>query len=279
MTERQGHSRWIPKKPRTWQDELKTMNKLPRAFRLTRLPLIGKYLYRNLFVGDPEARNWIIPVDQVIERDRSVALPFEVLTKLFQRATLFKRSPVCICRQAFNCQTYPHGVACIWMGPSVRKMPPYWGEAISSEGAIEHAKKAVSLGLVPTIVHDSTMVGLLAVCFCCDCCCDIRLGLKIGPRAFWDRVMAPPGVTPVVASSCDMCGACLEEDICHVMALSMGRDRVEIDGGRCVACGRCAEVCPPKAISFRIESEENVVETLLARIAERTDIAGEPDVA
>jgi Pyruvate/2-oxoacid:ferredoxin oxidoreductase delta subunit len=243
-----------------WMGNLKTMNKLPTAFRLTRLPFIGKYLYRNIFVGDPETRNWIIPVNEVIQRDKSMALPLEVLTPLFQRASYL------------NCQTYPHGVACIWMGDRVPEMPKYWGEEISYEEALNHARKAIGLGLVPTIVHDSTMVRLLAVCFCCDCCCDIRLGLKVGPRAFWDRVMAPPGVIPVVDENCNLCGACLKRDICHVEAISLGEMKAEIDGDRCVACGRCAEICPSKAISFHLDPEINVVEMLLSNIAERTDI-------
>jgi len=151
-------------------------------------------------------------------------------------------------------------------------MAPYWGEEITYEEALNHAKKAIGLGLVPTIIHDSTMVRLLAVCFCCDCCCDVRLGLKIGPKAFWDRVMAPPGVTPVVDESCNLCGACIEEGICHVMAISLGETKAEIDQDRCVACGRCAEVCSPRAITFQIDPEINVVEMLLSNIAERTDI-------
>jgi ferredoxin len=272
VTDTQRRSRWTTAKKKTWQDQLRIMHSLPIAFRLTKLPLIGKYLYRNIFVGDPETRNWIVPVNQVIQRGKSMALPLEVLTALFQRASRFKRSPVCICRQAFNCQTYPHGVGCIWLGDRVPEMDPYWGEEISYEEALNHAKNAIGLGLVPTIIHDSTMVRLLAVCFCCDCCCDVRLGLKIGPKAFWDRVMAPPGVTPAIDESCNLCGACIEEGICHVMAVSLGETRAEIDRERCVACGRCAEVCPQRAITFQIDPDTDVVEMLVSSIAERTDI-------
>jgi len=160
------------------------------------------------------------------------------------------------------------------MGERTRDMPPHWGEEVSYEEALGHAKKAIGLGLVPTIVHDSTMVKLLAVCFCCDCCCDIRLGLKIGPKAFWDRVMAPPGVTPTVDDNCNLCGECVEEGICHVGAISLGTTKVEIDSDLCVACGRCAEVCPLDAISFQIDPEVDVVEMLVANVADRTDISG-----
>ena len=103
MTDKVKPSRWVPKKKSNWQQQLRIMSRLPLAFRLTRLPLIGKYLYRNRFVGDPEYRNWIVPVNQVIQRGKSMALPLEVLTTLLQRAGRIKRSPAYICRQAFNC--------------------------------------------------------------------------------------------------------------------------------------------------------------------------------
>lgn len=38
----------------------------------------------------------------------------------------------------------------------------------------------------------------IAVCFCCDCCCSVRQGLRLGPAAFWETVVRLPGlsVTP-----------------------------------------------------------------------------------
>ena len=275
MAKKATESRWLPgkkKRERTWEDELKFMYNLPKAFRLTRLPVIGKYLYRNSPVGDPEARFWIIPVNEVIQRGKSMALPLEVITPLLQKAGSLKRSSACVCRTAYECQKYPRDIACIWMGESSKAMPAYWGEEISSEEALAHAKKALAHGLVPSIVYDKTMVRLLALCFCCDCCCDIRLGLRLGPRAFWERVLPPPGVTPLVDEKCTLCGECMKEGLCVVKALSLGDERAQIDVGTCVACGRCAAVCPESAIHFHIDPQVNVVEQLLSRIAERTDI-------
>jgi len=273
MTNRAPEGRWLPKKrERTWEDELRFMHKLPKAFRLTRLPIVGRYLYRNSPIGDPEARNWIIPVNKVIQRGESMALPMEVITALLQKAGVLKRSPACVCRTAYGCERYPHDVACIWMGANSKAMPAYWGEEISYDEAIGHAKKALALGLVPSVVYDKTMVKLLALCFCCDCCCDIRLGLRLGPKAFWERVKPPPGVTAVVDERCNLCGECVQKGLCVVKAISLGGTRAEIDMDTCVACGRCAEVCPQGAISFEIDPQVDVVGMLLSSIAERTDI-------
>jgi len=273
MGRKAAESRWLPKRrERTWEDELRFMHNLPKAFRLTRLPIIGKYLYRNTPVGDPQARNWIIPVNEVIQRDKSMALPMEVLIALFQRASAFKRTPACICRTAYGCHTYPRDIACVWLGSNSKVMPAYWGDEISYDEAIAHAEKAIALGLVPSVVYDKTMVKLLAVCFCCDCCCDIRLGLRLGPKAFWERVTPPPGVTPLVDEKCTLCGECVQEGLCVVKAISLGDLRAEIDVGSCVACGRCAAVCPERAIHFQIDPEIDVVEMLLSSIGERTDI-------
>jgi ferredoxin len=280
MAKKVSQSRWLPKKrERTWGDELKFMHNLPKAFRLTRLPIIGKYLYRSTPVGDPEARNWIIPVNQVIQRGKSMALPMEVITALFQKAGRLKRSPACVCRTAYECQRYPHDIACVWMGENSKVMPAHWGDEISYDEAIAHAKNALAHGLVPSIVYDKTMVRLLALCFCCDCCCDIRLGLRLGPMAFWERVLPPPGVTAVVDETCSLCGECIRQGLCVVKAISLGATRAEIDMRTCVACGRCAEVCPMSAIHFEIDPEVNVVEMLLSSIAERTDITGTPSEA
>jgi ferredoxin len=273
MANKGAESRWLPKKrDRTWEDELKFMYKLPRAFRLTRLPIIGRYLYRNTPIGDPQARNWIIPVNQVIQRGKSMALPMEVITALFEKASALRRSPVCVCRTAYECQRYPRDIACIWMGKNSKAMPDYWGQEISRDEAIAHAKRALGHGLVPSIVYDKTMVNLLALCFCCDCCCDIRLGLRLGPKAFWERVTPPPGVTAIVDENCCLCGDCIQEGLCVVKAISLGEERAEIDVETCVACGRCAEVCPVAAIHFEIDSDVNVVEMLLSSIGECTDI-------
>ena len=64
-------------------------------------------------------------------------------------------------------------------------------------GGAGAARQAINQGLVPMIVHaayDAELLGIdynrmLAVCFCCDCCCTVRKGLRSGPTEFGDTVL------------------------------------------------------------------------------------------
>lgn len=52
---------------------------------------------------------------------------------------------------------------------------------------------------------------LLSVCFCCECCCDVRLMLREGPERYWDLYNQwMPGVDVSVSEACTLCGACVQ---------------------------------------------------------------------
>ncbi len=270
-----------------WEQWLWWMRLIPLGFRLSHIPILGKLLTRNTFIGDETARNWIlpsrnvveIPVGEEISVPKNVRLPMEVLRPLFTRASYRFRIHRCPCRDAFGCENYPHEIGCVLLGEGARAIPESFGTEITPEEAIAHAEQAIDVGLVPTIVWDNDVEDFggrrdqaLAICFCCDCHCDIRMGLTLGTEEFRKRVLPPPGVTPVVSDRCVLCGACVAEGVCRVHAIALGPEKAEIDLGRCVACGRCASVCPVGAISFQIDPEVDFVGQLLAEIEKRTDI-------
>lgn len=66
---------------------------------------------------------------------------------------------------------------------------------------------------------------------------------------------------PVVSDSCTLCGTCIE--ICANQALSLGEDRVVLNGDDCFGCGACGEVCPEGTIEPRV----NNLRVLLAEAA------------
>jgi hypothetical protein len=47
-----------------WDDSIKWVRRLPLYFRLTHLPIIGKYLFRDTYVGDPNSKAWMLPVHE-----------------------------------------------------------------------------------------------------------------------------------------------------------------------------------------------------------------------
>jgi UDP-glucose 4-epimerase len=111
---------------------------------------------------------------------------------------------------------------------------------------------------------------MLGICFCCDCCCAVRHGLRLGPPVFWETVSRLPGLTVEVAETCVTCGACA--DVCYVQAVTMNNGRAHISMGQCKGCGRCLAVCPTGAIGLRMDESVDALGQIMARIKLRTDI-------
>jgi len=117
------------------------------------------------------------------------------------------------------------------------------------------------------IVHaayDAELLGIdyermLAVCFCCDCCCTVRKRLRSGPREFWD--------------SCYVCPACASSGAgvqrlrrvsvtCATWPRSALRTVGPSSARRARAAGRCAAACPQEAIGLHLDDSVNVMECL-----------------
>lgn len=270
----------------TWEEQwdrmLTWMRRLPTMFRMTRMPLIGRLLFRDSFVGDPSARNWVIPVHEELPHPANVHLPFDILQPMIEMAAVRARAAKCICRSSFVCEDYPADVACLFLGSAFKNAENIgegFIELLTVEEALAHAHHAVEIGLVPTIVwdNDTEMCGAsrdtgIAVCFCCDCCCDVRLGLKLGGENFRKKVSRMDGVDVQVGPECTLCGVCADPGVCPSKAIRLGRELAEIDLGLCVGCGRCIPVCPSHAISFSIDESVDVAGRLIEQVKEVTDI-------
>jgi ferredoxin len=238
-------------------------------------PLVGT-LVRPCF-GSEENEAIIIPVDEMVGGTESVVLPFSLLTPLIEGASARVVLNECLCRRGENCQVYPHELGCIFLGDGAAEIAPHLGRSVEVDEALDHVRQAMDAELAPLVVHaafDAWMLGIpyrrtLAVCFCCDCCCSVRQGLRLGPPAFWGTVVRLPGLSVTVGPACTGCEICL--DVCHVAAITLEGGLARI-GDACKGCGRCAAVCPAGAISLHVAEEVDVLGQLLARIEQRTDI-------
>jgi ferredoxin len=238
-------------------------------------PLIGP-LFRPCFSAEG-SEAVIIPVQETVRGTESVVLPYPLLPPLLERASARFIKNECLCRRAENCQTYPQDVGCIFLGDGAAEINPAMGRLVNVGEAMAHVRRAMEIGLVPLIVHsslDAWMLGIpyrrmLAVCLCCDCCCTVREGLRLGPPAFWDTVLRLPGLTVSVGPGCVGCGTCV--GVCHVSAISLDGGRAHI-GERCKGCGRCAAVCPNGAITLRLADDVDVLDCLRTWIEQRTYI-------
>jgi ferredoxin len=245
------------------------------ANRIGSQPVVG-YLVRPFFKSS-DNESIILPVHEVVRSEESVALPWEILEPLIAKSDARVVLHRCICRHAEQCASYPESIGCLFLGQGATRIHPSMGRQVGTEEALAHAHEAVKNGLVPLVVHasfDAFALGIpyrrmLAVCFCCDCCCTIRHGLRLGPHAFWDTVTRVPGLTVEVDESCVGCGRCV--DVCYVKAIKLEYGHARIDD-HCKGCGRCAEICDVRAISLKLHKDVDAVEELLRRVENRTDI-------
>ena len=60
-----------------------------------------------------------------------------------------------------------------------------------------------------------------------------------------DRYLGQP---TIARHNCGDCHACI--DVCPTHAMSFGPDGIQLDMGRCLFCGKCAEICKDKVITF-----------------------------
>ena len=248
--------------------------------RLGSQPVLGPLLRPCFSANGNEAI--IIPVQEAVRGTESVVLPFPLLTPLVSRASARTILNECMCRRAKGCRAHPQELGCLFLGDGAAAIDRSMGQRAGVDEAMAHVQRALDSGLVPLVVHaafDAWMLDIpyrrtLAICFCCDCCCTVRQGLRLGPPAFWDTVVRLPGLTVTAGLECTGCGLCT--DVCPTGAIFLNGGTVQI-GNSCKGCGRCATVCPAEAITLRVAENVDVLERLVARVERRTDIglAGE----
>jgi ferredoxin len=243
--------------------------------RLARLPVLGLML--RPFYGPAANEAIIIPVHETVSGTESVTLPLPLLTPLVESASGRFILEACLCRRAEGCQNHPVDIGCLFLGDAAAAIHPELGRPTGVPEALAHVQRALEAGLVPMVVHasfDAWILGIpyrrmLAVCFCCDCCCTVRHGLREGPPAFWETVRRLPGLSVEAGPECVACGTCLEACPVGVISLEGGRARV---GAACKGCGRCVAACPTGAMHLAIEPGIDVLGALLSRVEGRTEI-------
>ncbi len=243
--------------------------------RAARLPVLGGLL--RPFYGPAANEAIIIPVQETVGGTESVALPIPLLAPLVEAAGARFVLDACVCRRAEGCRQHPVDIGCLFLGDAAARIHPELGRSAGAREALTHVQRAIEAGLVPMVVHasfDAWILGIpydrmLAVCFCCDCCCTVRHGLREGPPAFWDTVLRLPGLTVAAGPECLGCGACLE--VCPAGAISLEDGRARV-ASTCKGCGRCVAACPTSAMQLHLDPGADVLGALLARVEARTDI-------
>lgn len=113
---------------------------------------------------------------------------------------------------------------------------------------------------------------MLSLCFCCECCCDVRLILREGPDRYWDLYnQRMPGLEVVVSEDCRSCGDCVEACYGGERVITIDEHSAVIHE-RCIGCGKCVTACPEGAISMVFDPEVDIMGALGERINERVEI-------
>ncbi len=173
-----------------------------------------------------------------------------------------------------QCENHPIEFACIQIGEGTKEIDPRIAHHASKKEAIDHMHKYVNDGLIPMIGRvkvDNLIWGvkdrgkLLAVCFCCNCCCTILNSGKYLPDEVADRIVRLKGLEiKVDDEKCFTCETCIET--CFMDAISIKNGVIERDEFKCKGCGLCISSCPEHAIWPGIENVDEAIDELNNRI-------------
>ena len=219
----------------------------------------------------------ILPVDQEVPTGVNTVLPMQILRPLIERAHGVAILNECMCRRGQKCTTFPRTFGCLLLGSAVSDIDRALARIVGPEEAIAHSEQALRMGLVPLVIHDSTDAWIwgidfdrmMNVCFCCDCCCDVRIALRNQTRGFFENIHRLPGLTVSVTGQCVSCGTCRET--CLAGAIELTSDGAHIDDS-CKGCGRCVTMCPQQAITMSFDREVDTVGLTLEKYERRSDV-------
>ena len=247
-----------------------------------RMPLVGKAVGPVLW-NERNLDATYVPVGENVELEPGSVVPYQIIEDLIKRASNRFILSGCLCRTAAHCDRYPEEVGCIFLGDAAAQISGERGGAADIESALDHVRTAEKLGLLPCIIHssfDASLLGIdyrrmLAVCFCCNCCCTFRTDMKGGPVAYRERIIKLPGLVMSSVGECAQCEKCARA--CFLGALTVGRDG-PVFAEFCKGCGRCAAACPRRNIRIRLDPTVDTEAILMDRIGARTDIEGQGTV-
>jgi ferredoxin len=241
---------------------------------------VERFRPRHVRSTDENSSSHVIPVNESVSPGGGLVLPLAIVTPLVERADGIAIMDECLCRRGEGCKIYPADLGCLLLGPAARELARGIGTIVGPDRALAHAERAIGAGLVPLVVHnefDAWLWGIdyrrmLNICFCCDCCCSVRRGVRAGTdEGARHTIHRLPGLTVAVTDACDGCGAC--EAVCFAQAIRTAGGRAVVDGSLCKGCGRCVEVCPSGAIHMDLDPASDSARAIADHYGRRTDFA------
>jgi UDP-glucose 4-epimerase len=234
-------------------------------------PLIGSKASERTTSGH------ILPINEEITKGENTVLPMQALRPLIEQADVVAALNECVCRRGQKCVAFPRSFGCLILGSAARDIDPSLARIVTVDEAIAHAERAIHIGLTPLVIHEATDAWIwgidyrrmMNICFCCDCCCDVRIGVRNQVKGFYENIHRLPGLTVEATDRCDSCGACVET--CLAGAIEIRDDGAHVTDD-CKGCGRCVTMCPQKAITMTFDPEVDSIGLTLKKYEERTNV-------
>jgi ferredoxin len=229
--------------------------------------------------SDATSSSHIVPVNESVSSGGAIVLPMKIVAAFVERADGIAILDECLCRRGNGCSSYPIDMGCLLLGPAVRDLHKGLGRIVGPDEALEYAARAIRTGLTPLVVHNSFDAWLwgidygrmMNICFCCDCCCSVRRGVRLGIDSGASLTMHRlPGLSLSVNERCDGCGACMAA--CFAGAIRVSRGTISIDQDLCKGCGRCMDACPKDAITMTLDSATDPVGRLVTLYGKRSNV-------
>lgn len=258
----------------------KTFPKRFALARLTRVPVLGRFLDKWLFGGDDIIylpKDHVVKVSEDVASEDQVVLPSQVVEYFVKKTNYHWIMNTCICREASGCRDYPVDLGCLFLGEAAMGINPKLGRRVSREEALEHLQKCRQAGLFQLIGRNKLDTvwlkvkpgsRLLTICSCCPCCCLWKM-IPVLSEDISGKVHRMPGVRVKVTERCIGCGTCVK-GACFVKAIRLREDRAVI-GEECRGCGHCVEICPNQAIELTVE-DTAFMDSLVPRISSLVDV-------
>lgn len=222
----------------------------PNAKRMAEL--VAKYSKRDQLYevyGKTQTKAFrYIPLSQAIDPEKHAVFPFEMMKEVIERA---HQIAVVHCPCRVTAQLLGKGCNhnlenCIKYDELAEYLIDKGiGREISKEEALEIIKKSEEAGLVHLV--DNAREGIKHTCNCCGCCC-WSVGTIRRKRIPRDVLMATYFLRETDKGRCIGCGKCAE--ICPINVIKMQNDFPVVDQQWCIGCGVCAVPCPSGAVKL-----------------------------
>ena len=212
------------------------------------------YALAYLSTAVPQMR--VIPVEQSVGEKQHIAT-YDEVRRLIADAGERIGVADCICRKGKDltgepCRATDRRRLCIGLRDYFDTYSRHgWLRQITRDEAMEILSQCETEGLVLQATNEQKPQ---AICACCGCCCGVLSTLRHVPN----RVEFAAGnfYAKSDPERCVACGKCAER--CHMDAIVLEDDRVDIDPKGCIGCGVCVPVCKKGAMALVKRQPETV---------------------